>query len=226
MTSFSTGSTPRRGFLARMAAAVAAASVPWRSAEARAAIVSQKIGLDDFLDGLNGRYKYFFDSPALGGGGMYAHVRNYMRAYTETFGVAESDVNAIVTLYTPNPGSTQFLAFTDAMWEKYAIGEFASLTDASTGRPLVRNMYYRPQPEDRVPPGMSISALQERGVTFLTCANSLRVFSGALARAGRGEADAIQADLLANLLPGVILVPSMVVAIERAQAHGFAYKRE
>ncbi|MDP6607421.1 MAG: hypothetical protein QF664_14360 [Dehalococcoidia bacterium] len=219
--------TPRRGFLGRIAATVAAASLPWRKTHAHAAgSAAQDIGLDDFLEGLDGRYKYLFDTPNLGDGGMFAHVRNYMRAYTDTFGVAQSDVDAIVTLYTPDPGSTQSLAFTDAMWEKYAIGEFANLSDTATGRPLVRNMFYRPQPGDPVPASMSITALQERGVTFLTCANSLRAFSGALARAGLGESDAIRADLLANLLPGVILVPSVAVAIERAQAHGFAYKRE
>lgn len=87
-------------------------------------------------------------------------------------------------------------------------------------------MFHRPQPSDPVGDGAGIAELQERGATFLTCANSLRAFAGGLASAGGGERDAIQSDLLANLLPGVILVPAMVVAIERAQAHGFAYKRE
>jgi intracellular sulfur oxidation DsrE/DsrF family protein len=51
---------------------------------------------------------------------------------------------------------------------------------------------------------------------LLTCKNSLGGFAGQLA-------DAIRGDLLGNLLPGVVLVPAMVIAIERAQAAGFAY---
>ena len=46
-----------------------------------------------------------------------------------------------------------------------------------------------------------------------------------LAQANKMEAPAVLADLKANMLPGVVLVPGMVVAIQQAQDKGIAYNR-
>lgn len=131
----STGSTPRRSFLGRLAAGVMASGVPWVTARA-AGTVAQAVGPEDFLEGLNGTYKCLYDIPLRRGAVTFVHMRNFMRAYSDTFGVPPSDVNAVATLYTPGPQSTQALAFSDTMWEKYAIGEFTDMTDVETGRPL------------------------------------------------------------------------------------------
>ena len=40
------------------------------------------------------------------------------------------------------------------------------------------------------------------------------------------KAEDIQKDLGANLLPGVVMVPAMVIAIEKAQGAGIAYNRQ
>jgi hypothetical protein len=42
----------------------------------------------------------------------------------------------------------------------------------------------------------------------------------------RGHLREINKELRANLLPGVTLVPAMVVAIEQAQAAGIRYNRQ
>ena len=43
---------------------------------------------------------------------------------------------------------------------------------------------------------------------------------------GKGKADAIQKEMTENLLPGVTIVPAMVIAIEKAQAAGIRYNRQ
>ena len=43
---------------------------------------------------------------------------------------------------------------------------------------------------------------------------------------GFGETDAIYADLKNNILPGIHLVPAMVIAIEKAQAAGITYNKQ
>ena len=45
-------------------------------------------------------------------------------------------------------------------------------------------------------------------------------------RRGKGKAADIEKDLRANLLPGVTIVPAMVIAIEKAQAAGIRYNRQ
>lgn len=74
-----------------------------------------------------------------------------------------------------------------------------------------------------VPADVSIEALQERGVIFLLCNNSLKRLTGTLSQAGFGMPESIRAELLEGLLPGVEVVPAMVVALNLAQEEGLSY---
>jgi intracellular sulfur oxidation DsrE/DsrF family protein len=47
-----------------------------------------------------------------------------------------------------------------------------------------------------------------------------------VAQARNLPAEAVYTDMKANILPGVTLVPGMVVAIEKAQGRGIAYHRQ
>ncbi len=216
-----TGPTPRRGFLGRMAAAVMAAGMPWR---ARAARGTQQVGPDDWLEGLNGTNRLIFDFPRPVNGGGLRSMSNYIRLFEEAFDTPPSDINAVGTFYIAAPGGSVSLAFADGMWEKYALGQHSGLTDPQTDRPATRNLFYRPQPGDPIRQPTGIESLQQRGATFLACNNSLNGLSQRLAGAGFGERQTIAGDLRSNLLPGVILVPAMIIAIDRAQANGFSYK--
>jgi intracellular sulfur oxidation DsrE/DsrF family protein len=127
------------------------------------------------------------------------------------------------------------MAFTDDMWAKYRLGEYVNLQDPQTGKAAVRNLFYKTLDGDELPrvadlgpfPDASISALQEKsGTTFLLCNNAVMALSMDLARLGRGATEEIMADLRAHIQPGVHLVPAMVIAIEKAQAAGFAYNKQ
>ena len=71
-----------------------------------------------------------------------------------------------------------------------------------------------------------IENLQKMGTTFLLCNNALVGWSSMLAHVGRGTAADIESNLRANMLPGVVTVPAMVIAIEKAQAAGISYNRQ
>ena len=75
-------------------------------------------------------------------------------------------------------------------------------------------------------PNASIEALQKRGVVFLVCNNALNFWIGQIASARGAERAAVDAELRANLLPGVVVVPAMVIAIEKAQQAGVAYNKQ
>ena len=66
----------------------------------------------------------------------------------------------------------------------------------------------------------------EMGTTVLMCNNAFTAWVGWLAGSGRGDAAAIEKDIRANLIPGVVTVPAMVIAIEKAQGKGLAYNRQ
>jgi hypothetical protein len=178
---------------------------------------------DHWLKGLTARHRQFFDSPAPSGGIPLVHIMNYYETLNRAYKVKDADIDAVGTFY----GATTFYGVNDAMWAKYRIGEFLDTVDPATGKPAVANPW-------RVAPvilGMtlkeaSVEALQRRGATFILCNNALGIFAAQLASARGLAADAVYNDLASNILPGVELVPGMVVAIEQAHAARLSYHRQ
>ena len=177
---------------------------------------------DRWLKGLTAKQRQFFDAPAPAGGIPLVHVLNYYDTYNKAYGVKDADIDAVLTFY----GTTTFHGLTDVAWSKYALGEFLDIKDA-TGKPATANPW-RAAP---VVLGMtlapaSVEALQKRGATFILCNNALQIFSGMLAQKRGLDAKVVYEDLKANILPGVELVPGMVVAVEQAARAGLTYHRQ
>ena len=101
---------------------------------------------------------------------------------------------------------------------KVRLRESPNLLDPSTKEVAARNVFASGAP-------LSVDTLQKRGVVFLMCNTALRLTSQALAKARNETPEAVYDDLKASRLPGTILVPAMVVAINRAQEAGFTYLR-
>jgi intracellular sulfur oxidation DsrE/DsrF family protein len=227
MSDLFTSETHRRGFLGRAGAALAlglVARLPLpRPLAAEPAPGGDPMDKDDrWLDGLKGKHRQLFDMPAPNNGIPQLHIRNFMATYKEAYGMAEKDVNAVGTLY----GMSTPLGFSDEMWEKYKFGAPLNVNDPATNAPLTRNMFAHPKEGDNFAFGFfdsSIEALQAKGVVFILCNNALNFWVGRLSKAGMGTTDDIRADLLAHILPKVVLVPGMVVAINKAQERGLSY---
>lgn len=177
---------------------------------------------DLWLKNVTAKHKQLFDSPTSGGGIPLVHIMNYYDTWNKAYGVADKDIDAVGTFY----GATTFFGVNDAMWAKYRLGEFLNEKDGA-GNLATKN----PWREKPVIIGMelapaSIESLQKRGATFILCNNALTIFSGMLAQARGLDAAAVYADLKANILPGVELIPGMVVAIEQAKTAGLSYHRQ
>ncbi|HTO72325.1 MAG TPA: hypothetical protein VMJ30_00835 [Gemmatimonadales bacterium] len=221
------GSTShRRGFLGRVGTAIGlglAAKLPLDlAAEAVPAPDPQIDTADKWLDGLKGKHKMLFDMPKPEDGVGLLHVRNWMNCWRDTYSMKDADVSAVATLY----GMTVPLGFSDDMWAKYKFGAALGINDAATKAPLARNMFAHPKQGDNLAFGMldsAIEPLQARGAVFIMCNNALNFWVGKLSAGGAGKPEAIRADLLAHLLPKVVIVPAMVVAINKAQERGLAY---
>ena len=223
----SSNPTPRRGFLGRLAAVAAAAGVSSIPQALQAENASSAPAEDEWLDKLKGKYRQFFDSPGHGDGLPLVHVLNYYNTLNTPYGVKDSDISTVFTLYGALNSTTLF-AFNDAMWAKYNIGAALKFNDHKTGQPATRNVW-RADPQIlgmMLAPPASIESLQKRGTIFLLCNNAFNLWAGILAQANKLETQAVYADLKANMLPGVVLVPGMVVAIQKAQDKGIAYNRQ
>jgi len=75
-------------------------------------------------------------------------------------------------------------------------------------------------------PAIGIESLQKMGTTFVLCNNALGIWCLELEARSKGKAAEIDKELRANLLPGVTIVPAMVIAIDKAQEAGIKYNRQ
>jgi hypothetical protein len=217
--------TPRRRFLAGLGALTGLA-LGQREAVAEVPTGQPDSANDRWLDQLKAPNRQVFDFNAHGDGIGLIHMHNFIETHKTAYGVTEKDINVVGTFY----GGTTPLAWNDTIWAKYKIGQALNLTDPATKAPLVRNWFYRPQSGDPVFfngvfAGASIESLSKRGATFIMCDNAFRLWVGRLASMGLGKAGDMEPEIRANLLPGVITVPAMVIAVNRAQRKGFTYMR-
>lgn len=111
---------------------------------------------------------------------------------------------------------------TDALWEKYKLGEHWGIKDPQTKQPSVRNIFTGPTTN---PGAATVRGLQARGIVFWQCNAALGAISGELAQKTGAKAQDIRTDLIAGLLPGVRLVPAHTWAIGHVQERGFTYEK-
>jgi intracellular sulfur oxidation DsrE/DsrF family protein len=231
---------PRRGFLSRMVAASTALGLPL--AGGRGVAEAAQPGAGDWIKEVRGTHRCFFDCPQHLNGFGLVHILNYLGTYQSAYKSAPGEVGAVSSFYGIGAASSIALGFGDAAWAKYGLGEYLGLKDAN-GRPYTRNVFFSPSPADghllaqRVQApnlpmmgeaivGAGIANLQKMGTKFLMCNNALQLWTLELEARGKGAAADIDKDLRANLLPGVTMVPAMVIAIEEAQAAGIRYNRQ
>lgn len=207
---------PRREFLA-MAGAGALAFATGGATTRVATHASSSP--DPWLGPLSGKHKMYFDATSATGGWALVYAMNWLATAPAAYGDKESDFSAVV-------GARHFsavMALNDSIWAKYPIATMVNVIDPQTKAPAKRNIFFRNQAGDLMFPDSAIDKLQARGVVMVACGLALGVVSGlAGGQVGIPEAQA-KAEFMANLLPGVKVVPSGVFAVAHAQEKGCAY---
>ena len=111
----------------------------------------------------------------------------------------------------------------DRLWDKYKFGEQFKIDDKAAKAPSMRNVVVNVKPEDMPIPDMAMDKMQARGVLFGVCDLALTVYSMKFAEAAKMPAEEVKKDWVSGVLPGVVVLPSGVYAVNRAQAAGFTY---
>ncbi len=181
--------------------------------------------------------KQLYDTTAVDDGNVFDHMVNSLNGLQFGFGIPAERIKLV--------GAFRALAtvlnYDDAMWEKYRIGETQKVNDPKTGKPATRNIFAAskygnpprypstdPNSDDSAFQDASIQALQARGVQFLACHMAIYYHAHRMVKQLKLQqtADEVRQDLAAHLLPGVLVVPSMVSAIAMLQSKGqFTYLR-
>ncbi len=229
-------SLTRRSFVSQAAAGLAALGVAADSARsARAQLVwkGSEWKLADFQALVNhpASVKQVYDVTQIGGGKFLNNIKNSLNGLQFGFDVPQGQIKVLAALHGP----ANMMNYNDSMWSKYKLGEWLKVTDPKTGQPAVRNIFYAskhpvnaaafaqdPDNPNSVYQDTTVQTLQARGVRFLSCHTALEEQSRILVRHNHltESPEEVVRDLLANVLPGVLVVASMVAAIALLQAHG------
>ena len=210
-----TSSTPRRGFLGRFAAAAMGIGVAGLTPEAALAAASKPADpkLEAWFGKLTGKHRVVFDAPAANSGFPAIWPRVY-HLTTDASYPGEGSSSMIILRHEGLP-----LAFQDYLWSKYKLGEQFNIKMGDA--PATKNPYAT---ITGLPlPGLGIAELLKTGTLVGACDVAMTVYSSGAAQKMGLDPATVKKEWIAGLLPGVMLVPSGVMAVARAQDQGARY---
>jgi hypothetical protein len=212
-----TSSTPRRGFIGRLAAAamgVGVASLVPEGVEAEGGTLrAADPALEAWFGKLGGKHRAVFDAPEPNSGFPAIWPRVYLMT-TEASYPGEGATAMVILRHEALP-----LAFQDSLWSKYKLGEQFNVKMGDT--PATKNPYAT---ITGLPiTGIGIAELLKSGVLIGACDVAMQVYSSGAAKKMGIDPETVRKEWVAGLLPGVQLVPSGVMALARAQELGVQY---
>jgi len=166
------------------------------------------------------RHKAVFDAPEVADGLVVTNAAVYFMSYKAAQNTTDSDMGAVLVIrHRAIP-----LALNDAMWAKYDLGHRLKLKDPETNKWAIRNPYYGSA--DRQPSDFTLARLHERGAVLLGCELALNGMAREeIAKWTNQDVKTVQAELHANVVPGLLLQASGIYAVTRAQEGGCTYIR-
>lgn len=176
---------------------------------------------DDWME-LPGRHRFLLDATSASGAGeALGFAGTYFTTNQQAYKLAPSDLAVMIVL---RHLATPF-GYADVIWAKYGeqLSRIISFTDPRTALAPAANLYDAKAPVAGLSSrGTTLSSLIKKGARFAVCGAATQALSGMLAKEGHGDAAAIHAELVANLIPNAHLVPAGIVAVNRAQERGYA----
>jgi intracellular sulfur oxidation DsrE/DsrF family protein len=182
-----------------------------------------------------GRVKQVFESTQIADGVILTRVKNSLNGLHSGFGIPEQAIKSVVSLC----GSAIMLTLDDFFWAEHKVGEWLHIADPSTGAPAQRNVFYGIKDSlheccagkgahndalhlDSICQSADIHSLQARGVKFLCCHTAMEEQAQLLAlRSGASQtAEQIEKEMLAHVVPGVLVVASGAAAVALLQSDG------
>jgi intracellular sulfur oxidation DsrE/DsrF family protein len=163
---------------------------------------------------------------------VLTHIRNSLNSLHFGFGIPQDQIQIVAV--SRGPGI--LMNFDDYVWKTYNFGTIFKIDDPKTGKPAERNVFYtsskvganfKYSSNDIENPASiyndtSIYALQQRGVRFLCCHNTIESNADYLAQENHMQqiGKQVYQDLVAHTLPNVLIVPAAVAAVGLLQSEG------
>ena len=182
------------------------------------------------------RIKQIVHADAITGGRFLRNTKNSLNGLHFGHGIAADQIQITCALN----GSANVLNYSDYVWQKYRVGEWAKVNDPKTGQPALRNIFYPssahssnagasghyayddPNSEDSMFQDISIQTLQSRGVRFISCHTSTEEEARAFIQQNglSAQPEEVAKDMVQHALPGIVIVPSLAAALAILQCEG------
>ena len=209
MTTSSAVNPARRSFLMRLAAAATALGVSTPAVVGGEPSDHASQADEPWMRRLSGSQRVVFHAHEPTNGLALTWARTFLDTHKNTYGHRDEECGVVVALNGKSVG----LTFNDALWSRYPIASTLAMTGTKN-------------PAGPTGSG-AIAQLIARGVIVLVCQNSLRAsglrFLPEPQRSDAATRTAFAEEVTANLLPGIEIVPAMVVTLQQAQDRGCRY---
>jgi intracellular sulfur oxidation DsrE/DsrF family protein len=173
------------------------------------------------------RHRQVFASTRLADGLVLHYMENSLDSYEHGFEDRPGTLHTAAVLY----GTSLAVAMNNAMWAKYPLPSVVEPSAQGVGArvegmvdALLHGGGDAALASSINPYAAQVGVLVERGASFFVCNNALRGFSDKLsAKMSGSSAAAIRDDLAGHLLPGAMVVPAGVGALNAAQEAHFTF---
>jgi intracellular sulfur oxidation DsrE/DsrF family protein len=178
------------------------------------------------------RHRIAFGFTRVADGAGLGQMKNALNAYEFSRREGPGTTHVLGVFY----GSAVALALGDAAWRTYRIGralqlrgDTVSRSGAAAGNPFARGTPDASVTDSEDPRSSaqdaSLAGLMRRGASFFVCNNALTGFARSLVTDGnvREPVDRVLTGLRGTMLPGTVLVPAGVAALNDAQEARYSY---
>ncbi|HEY8314532.1 MAG TPA: hypothetical protein VIG51_10210 [Candidatus Baltobacteraceae bacterium] len=168
------------------------------------------------------KHKQCFGSTNIEGGDVLGAMDNSINAYVRYFSESPGTMQTVAVLYH---GSAIAMAMSDSAWNELLIPSLKHFPSIAKDVPNAKrgkgNPYLHTTTND--PQDVSVESLVKKGASFLVCHNAIVGFSYGVAEALKESPAKAHAAILAAIVPGALVVPAGVMAINACQEAKFTY---
>jgi len=215
----------RRSFMTGLGAAVAAGAAGSGVAQAQTSperFAAARHTQDDWLVHVPGKHRILIDAVTpKGAGEAVLYANNLYVTNKSAYQLEDKDLAIVIVM---RHFATPF-AFNDAAWAKYgkAMSAMLEFKDPKTKEAPSTNLYNVEGYGLALPNlGSTIESVTRRGAIIAICDLATHFAASQLAAAAGSSADTIYKDFTSNTVPSSRFVSAGVVAVTRAQEHGYS----
>jgi hypothetical protein len=173
---------------------------------------------------LTGKHKAIFDVPEIESAFGLWRASVWKAQYQQFMGVAAKELSPVVVMRANGIA----LAMKQAFWDSYGIGKLKGVKHPLTEEPTDKNPALLSAAKKELPDELGAFSLDKfiaAGGVVLACNLALQEIAQVVKKKEKGTDEAAYTKAKDALFPGVILQPSGVFAVLRAQEAGCLYIR-